>query len=63
MAGLVPKQTPCLEERNSMRSKRFGIFVPCLLIVIVVVAAEPPLPPPVAVIAARAYKAKMGIDT
>ena len=46
-----------------MRSKRLGIFVPCLLIVIVVVAAEPPLPPSVAVIAARAYKAKMGIDT
>jgi RND family efflux transporter MFP subunit len=67
MVGLASKQTPCLEERNPMRSKRLSILVPCLLIAIVVVfiflhahdrnqsvAAEPPSPPTVAVIAARA---------
>jgi multidrug efflux pump subunit AcrA (membrane-fusion protein) len=66
MAGLTSKKSPCLEERNSMRSRRLSILVPCLLIAIVLVfiflhahhrhesvAAEPSSPPTVAVIAAR----------
>jgi RND family efflux transporter MFP subunit len=66
MAGLASKQSPCLEERNPMRSKRLSILVPCLLIAIVLVfiflhahdrhesvAAKPPSAPIVAVIAAR----------
>src|SRR6202166_3335725 len=66
MAGLASKKSPCLGERNRMRSKRLSILVPCLLITIVLVfiflhahhrhesvAAVPPSPPTVAVIAAH----------
>ena len=37
MAGLASEKSPCLEERNPMRSKRLSILVPCLLIAIVLV--------------------------
>src|SRR5580700_1727577 len=66
MAGLASKQSPCLEERNPMRSKRLSILVPCLVIAIVLVfiflhahhrhesvAAAAPPPPTVSVATAR----------
>ena len=41
MAGLASKQSPCLEEKNPMRSKRRSILASCLLIAIVLVFIFP----------------------